>query len=275
VWTHNLIGLGFLIFILFKKKKYRHLHTIHDIQLLHPSGLLMWGKENIIVSVVSSVYQEILKSYLNTYSTIISPSQWLLDIHKQQGFFLKNKSLVIPNPVKTEVAVNEKICDSKRKFTFVYVGQIEHHKGINLLLDAFRSLTAQDVELVVVGDGLLLYKLINNNNDSRITFKGRQTSEEVMKIMNDAHCLVVPSLCYENYPTVILEARLVGLPVIGSNFGGIKEMIKNDNALFSPTINELSNKLSWCLLHRVELKNIVINKKDTVVLVSDYIAKLI
>ena len=36
---------------------------------------------------------------------------------------------------------------------------------------------------------------------------------------------VVPSICYENSPTVIYEASLVGVPVIASNIGGIPELV--------------------------------------------------
>ncbi len=274
VWTHNLVGLGFFILNLFKNKRFRHYHTLHDIQLLHPSGLMMWGREHIISSIVARVYQDIIKSYISSNSTIISPSQWLLDFHKQQGFFKTNRSLVLPNPVKEEIAISERSSDSERKFTFLYVGQIENHKGIQLLIDAFTSLDTQDVELIVVGPGSQLDNLKNSISDQRIIFKGNQSSEEVKKIMREADCLVVPSLCYENYPTVILEARSVGLPVIGSSFGGIKEMIQNENLLFIPTVSDLRNKLDWCIVHDTELKNIINSEKNNLILVEDYITRI-
>ena len=274
VWTHNLIGLGFLIFNLFKTKRFRHFHTLHDIQLLHPSGLLMFGKEDMISSVVARVYQDIIRSYLSTFSTIISPSQWLLDLHHQHGFFLKNRSLVLSNPVKQEIVLKKKNLNPEKKFTFLYVGQIESHKGIDILIDAVTSLDTQDAELIVVGSGSLLEDLKHNTSDQRIIFKNHQSPEQVKSIMSEADCLVVPSRCYENYPTVILEARFVGLPVIGSNFGGIQEMIQHEQLLFTPTLSELRTKLDWCIVHDTELKNIFNGEKNNSMLVEDYLTRI-
>ena len=44
--THNLMGLGFLIPMLLRKLKIKHVHTIHDVQMVTPSGLIIYGKEN-------------------------------------------------------------------------------------------------------------------------------------------------------------------------------------------------------------------------------------
>ena len=44
VMTHNLKGVGYLIPSVIKNLGIKHIHTLHDIQLLHPSGLMMHGK---------------------------------------------------------------------------------------------------------------------------------------------------------------------------------------------------------------------------------------
>lgn len=255
VWTHNLIGLGFLVFRLFKKETYRHLHTLHDIQLLHPSGLLMWEKEKIVNSFVAQVYQFIIRLYVSKHSLIISPSKWLLDFHKQKGFFIKNNCLVLGNPVK-EIAELKITKPLSSEFTFLYIGQIEKHKGTELLIKAFQKISNQNVRLVIIGDGSLLPVLKEKNTDARIDYTGKLTSSLVSEIMKKSDCLVVPSLCYENFPTVILEAMNAKLPVIGSAFGGIKEMLSNDNLLFEPTLDSLTTKLLWASEHIDDLKKI-------------------
>lgn len=255
IWTHNILGLGFLIFTLFKKDIYRHFHTLHDIQLLHPSGLLIWKQEKIINSFVACVYQGIIKWYISTETTIISPSQWLLEFHHRKGFFNNNQVRSVPNPVKTETE-NSNLSMTKKvsyNLTFLYVGQIEKHKGVEILINAFSELVNNQLRLVIVGEGSQLSGLQKNIADNRIIFLGRQSSAIVNDKMKSADCLVVPSLCYENYPTVILEAQATRLPVIGSNFGGIKEMINRQEFLFSPTKEGIKEKLTYFSKHPEEL----------------------
>jgi glycosyltransferase involved in cell wall biosynthesis len=276
VWTHNILGFGFLILKLFKKRSYRHLHTLHDIQLLHPSGLLIWKRESIITSFVAQVYQHIIKSYFSNETIIISPSKWLLELHTIHGFFPNNSLIILPNPalLDTENGNPPEIPRSSEVVTFLFVGQIESHKGIEVLLEAFSLLTNIHLRLLVVGDGLMLSYLQKNNSDQRITFLGHKSLDEVKKIMKAADCLVVPSLCYENYPTVILEARGVLLPVIGSNFGGIKEMIKNEKFLFIPTCENIREKLVYFSENHQKIKTESIEHNDLFLLsVEDYLKR--
>ncbi len=257
VWTHNLVGIGTTILCLFHRKDIRHIHTLHDIQLLHPSGLLMRGQEKLINSFVAFVYQLIQKKYISSFSEIISPSQWLLNVHTQKGFFKKNKCQVVPNPFLYNGNTQEiKHTNTNELFTFLYVGQIEPHKGIAILIDSFKNIINQQLRLVIVGDGSKLQNLQDQNSDTRIEYQGRQTSSSVKEIMKTANCLIVPSLCYENFPTVILEAISACLPVLGSDFGGITELVFNKQFLFEPTEEGITEKLIWAFDHRDQLENL-------------------
>jgi len=64
--------------------------------------------------------------------------------------------------------------------------------------------------------------------DKRITFYGKLLNEEVKKFYNEADILVVPSIWYDNSPMVIYEALRQGVSVVGSNIGGIPELIKDN-----------------------------------------------
>ena len=125
--------------------------------------------------------------------------------------------------------------------SFLYVGQIERHKGVELLINAFKKLEG-DYGLLIVGPGSMLEELKENTKDARIKFLGSKSKEEVRELMQKADCLVVPSLCYENSPTVIYEAFANNLPVIASDLGGIPELL-DENCLFKPEEDELLQKL--------------------------------
>jgi glycosyltransferase involved in cell wall biosynthesis len=72
-------------------------------------------------------------------------------------------------------------------------------------------------------------------------------NKKVLEKMAAADCLVVPSLCYENSPSVVYEAVSQGLPFIGSDLGGLAELtetfdglkFKADDAL------DLQKKMQW------------------------------
>ncbi|MBU2250157.1 glycosyltransferase family 4 protein, partial [Patescibacteria group bacterium] len=82
--------------------------------------------------------------------------------------------------------------------------------------------------------------------------------EDIKKYLNQVDCLIVPSLCYENSPTVIYEAFSMGLPVIASKIGGITELMKdNQEMLFEPgNKDDLINKILFVINNPEELKKI-------------------
>lgn len=66
---------------------------------------------------------------------------------------------------------------------------------------------------------------IRENNLHNVEFLGFRKGEELFSFIRDASFVLVPSEWYENNPLTIVEAYSVGKPVIGSNIGGIPELI--------------------------------------------------
>ena len=65
-------------------------------------------------------------------------------------------------------------------------------------------------------------------DDKRIIFHGFVDNKEIMKFYEMINFLVIPSICYDNSPLVIYESFSTGTPVIGSDIGGIPELIKEN-----------------------------------------------
>lgn len=238
VITHNLMGLGLRLPQTLKKMNIRHEHYLHDIQLLHPSGLMMLGKEQIIDSPSAKIYQYFTRLFFGSPEKVFSPSNWLLKEHRKRGFF-KDSAGEVKRPAlaEDEKAIGERKSNPRPNKNFLFVGQIEDHKGVKLLLQAFQEALKikPEMNLTVVGDGSLLGEAKKiAGGDERIKFRGRLDGAEIKSLMAAGGYLIVPSLCYENSPTTIYEAHSVGLTVLAADIGGIPEIINADDRLFKP-----------------------------------------
>lgn len=245
VITHNLMGPGFMIPKAIKKLNIRHEHFLHDIQLLHPSGLMIFGQEKAINRPWAKLYQALTRHFFASPDKVISPSEWLLEIHKQHGFFKDSEHEVRPFSwpgLKTNP--QPKVFPAKN---FLFIGQIEKQKGILLLIKAFRNIDNQDITLAIAirGGGTSLAEAKKlATGDTRIRFLGPLSYEETEKAKADSDCLIMPSLCYENSPTVIYGAHAAGLPVIAARIGGIPELMKPSDLLFNPgDAHDLAKKI--------------------------------
>ena len=223
VITHNLIGLGFHLPRLLAKHQIEHEHILHDIQLLHPSGLMYWGQEKIIDSLLARCYQLGTRWSLQGAKQIISPSQWLLTLHQKKEFFKKQKSEVRLNfQIQRQETKN-----LNRPVAFTFIGQAEKHKGPAILLAAWRKagLSQEEAHLTIAGKGSLSSWLEKESaNYSNVTYLNNLDRAGIKQLLNKTDIVVVPSLVYENSPTSLWEAASYGLRGLASDIGGIPEL---------------------------------------------------
>lgn len=119
---------------------------------------------------------------------------------------------------------------------FLFVGQLEKHKGIIFLIETFKQIEKENIKLKIIGSGTLEKEILEMiKEDKRFEFLGRKESNDLAIELQKNDCLIVPSLCYENSPTIIYEAKSFDLPILASNLGGIPELInKSQEKLFKP-----------------------------------------
>ena len=230
VISHNLVGLGFFLNRVLEKNNIRHEHFLHDIQLLHPSGLMIKGGEKKVDSLLAKIYQYFTKRYFKKVNKIISPSNWLLEEHISRGFFEN-----LDNEIRPLMTTNkeQKKPDNEQANKFIFVGQLEEHKGIIFLIKTFIKIKNNNISLDIIGSGEAEKKAKKlAKNDNRIKFLGYLDKDELKNKMMSSDALIVPSLCYENSPTVIYEANEINLKVIAADIGGIPEIIKTRDKLF-------------------------------------------
>lgn len=236
VLTHNLKGIGLTIPKSIRKAKLPHLHLLHDVQLVIASGMLINGEEKhwMNKSWLQEQYQTATRRALGSPDVIISPSKFLLDYHIRRGFFPESKTELLPNPAPEFGGVERR--KLKGPLRLLFLGSLEEHKGLSWLLETLRPLEA-DFQLTVAGSGSLESRVKNLSViDKRFKLFGPFSKDEEVDLLGDSDCLIVPSLCYENSPTVIYEALSCGIPVVASNIGGVPELIEQgeNGYLFEP-----------------------------------------
>lgn len=100
----------------------------------------------------------------------------------------------------------------------LYVGRLSPEKGILQLVRAWPG-NGRGTPLVVVGDGPDRAEIDRLARDRGIHVLGRRGEEDVLDLVGTAEALVLPSLWFEGFPRVIVEAFARGTPVIGYDIG--------------------------------------------------------
>ena len=110
----------------------------------------------------------------------------------------------------------------------LYFGRLSEEKGVESFLRAMARLP--EIPARIVGDGPLLEslgKLADDLHLANTQFLGAQWGPQLDDVLQKARFVVVPSVWHENFPYVILQAFAAGKPVVGSDRGGIPELVKD------------------------------------------------
>ena len=145
--------------------------------------------------------------------------QMILDRYKTHP----EKVAVIPNYVLTDMFRPIERKEERSGNRVCFVGRLDEQKNLSALFEALKGL---DVELVIVGSGPLRKELEEkaHKNGILVEFLGNIPHRQLPQILNSCDLFILPSL-YEGHPKALLEAMACGLPVIGTDVPGIRELI--------------------------------------------------
>ncbi len=179
-----------------------------------------------------------LKQVFARFDLVLSPSRFLMN--KMTEYGMKSQQLV-HLPIGLEPHHSELVAanGSKHQLRLGFLGQITPHKGVHLLLKAFQQLQKApgSCQLLIYGDtsdkdGYQSQLKEQAAHDPDIIFAGSYRNRDVGQVLSQIDVVVVPSVWYENYPVVILEAMAQQKPVVATDLGGMAEMVThNENGL--------------------------------------------
>lgn len=231
-----------------KKRNIPIVQTLHDYQAICPSYTLLQGdgkicqdgcttknylpciqnqcvKGSSLASMLSAVEMSVnrgLFDYTRHINHFISPSQFLAQKMIDTGLPQK-RIQTIPNFL---VGIENLKPNYTNKGYYLYSGRLSGEKGLLTLLDAFRQVP--QAYLHIAGEGNLKAKLeeyCQYHQLKNVTMLGYLSQDELQIQIREAQAVILPSEWYENQPMSIIEAFAHEKPVIGSNIGGISEMI--------------------------------------------------
>ena len=171
------------------------------------------------------------------------------------------KTIVINNPVDTKEVIKKstektnKIDDSF--FNIISVGHLTRQKGHALLISAIYRLDDKRIKLNIIGRGVLLNQLQQMVKDlkleSQVEFFGFEANP--YKFISKCDMFVLPS-SFEGFPNALIEAGVIGMPLVANNCkGGINEIINDTNGFVSHynSVEDLAYKIT--LIRNKEYNN--------------------
>lgn len=185
------------------------------------------SKNSLVFSVASSIEaysHAAMNIYRKNINRFLFASEFMA--HKTEEFWGKDtfKWNLLRNPFNSTTYNLQETCGDY----LLYFGRLTDEKGVDVLIKAMKL--APHVHLRIVGDGprlAALELLVKTQGIPNVTFLGPKWGAELNAILKDARFVVVPSVWHENFPYVILQSFAFGKAVIGTNRGGIPELIKH------------------------------------------------
>ncbi len=267
-----------------KKRGIKIVQTIHDSQMVCPyHRLYNFQRNEVCAKCVNGSFVNCIKDrcfdgsifkstvgaiesmfyhsqgYYNKYiDTYISPSNFLAKLIQKR---IVKKIVVIPNFTKVAATFSFK----EQKEYYLYYGRISDEKGVLELMEIFKE---TKLNLLIIGKGSIEGMVSSKAKDIRnIDFVGAKYGKELFKIVKQAKYVVQPSKGFENCPMTIIESFSLGVPVIGSNHSGFKDLIHDGKTGHLLDFNNKSKVISKLL--QIDKLDVSLLQKN----VSDYYSK--
>lgn len=272
VHIHNVFPLitPFIYRSLKKHTKVKIVQTIHNFRFVCPSGLLFrdgkicrvclenknfrecvlsgcYRKSKLFSALYSFLIEKSRKSLRSDIDCYLALTDFTASILAEAGFpkyKIKVRGNCLPDIKNTVRGEGE---------YYLFIGRISPEKGVENAVKAFAALP--ECKLVIAGTGELESRLKEKYAAyENILFFGFADDAAKERLLSHAKAVIVPSIWYENFPMVIIEAFRHGIPVISNNWGAVKGIVSdNVNGLLFGKENDTDEKRAENIAESVRL----------------------
>ena len=247
IHVHNwYFGASPSVFIAAKIKRVPIVLTLHNFRILCPSAVFLADNKIYTHSInrtfpIQAILKKVNKnSFFFTFWLLLSTrlnhilGTWsgidkficLTDYSKNilaESYLKINKNKIIVKPNSVEEVFRD--LSIRRHHHFLYVGRLTEAKGLLLILETFKN---SPYSLHIIGEGPLKpYVEKTCKENSNIKYFNFQNKQEINIAMQKCSAVIFPSICFEPFGLVIIEAFSCSTPVIASNLGGPADLVTN------------------------------------------------
>lgn len=180
-------------------------------------------------------YGSLLERELPKIDLFLSPSKSTIEQHRRRGFEYPMRHLPYFLPLgessEPDAAPPAEGPRPGRPY-FLFVGRLVKLKGAQTLIETFRDYDAAD--LLIAGDGIYGDELRSQAEGlDHVRFLGRVHPEALRALYANATAVLVPSLVYETFGFITLEAFAQRTPVIARDLGAVGELARDSGGGFT------------------------------------------
>jgi len=200
------------------------------------------------------------KQMTNGVDHIVAVANWVRDLLVINGVSSEKVTLCRQGLCHSRNPTRPFTSEKENALRIAFFGRMNPTKGVDMLIKALHEAPELEIKLDIFGvvQGLEDERYASSNKklarfDSRISFRDPVAPEQVVSMLGHYDLVAVPSQWLETGPMIVLEAFAAGVPVIGSNLGGVSELVTEgvDGLLLQPdSVQAWADALRVCCRDR-------------------------
>ncbi|MBI5074865.1 MAG: glycosyltransferase family 4 protein [Nitrospirae bacterium] len=172
------------------------------------------------------------EALLQSCDQLLSPSKFLIGLFNIAQFIPVERFILSRHGFDYQKKKKYFSKEPGEVITFGYIGTVQYHKGVHVMVEGFKAANCRNTRLKVWGGCFheeAYQKTVMKiaGNDPRIEFKGSYNFNDIETILEEIDVVIVPSIWYENAPLTISTSLAYGIPVITSDIGGMSEAVED------------------------------------------------
>jgi Glycosyltransferase len=236
----------------------RYISSMPFIPFVTPLGIIPCSIKDKIESV---------RAIGHNADRVIAPSPAIGDVLVRNGV-PEQKVVVVPHgiPPFARRPLPEGL--GKRPLKLLYLGRINHVKGLHIMLEACARLPGNAYELHIVGEAVTRQekrycrKLKKKFPNVSAVWHGGKPHDEIPELITSCDLMIHPAICLEVFGLTIAESLALGRPVLASRCGGAEIQVRDGENGFLVPPNDptaLADKIQYLLQNPKEILRLASN----------------